>query len=37
MSRNVHNLHVHAPTEKQRARVIKAVLAYAKQEGFERV
>lgn len=37
MSRNFHNLHVHAPTERQRERVVRAVLAYAKKEGYERV
>lgn len=37
MSRNFHNLHVHAPADKQRERVVKAVLAYAKKAGFERV
>ncbi|PCC68711.1 hypothetical protein SAMN02745121_07407 [Nannocystis exedens] len=37
MSRNFHNLHVHAPTERQRERVVRAVLAYAKKTGYERV
>lgn len=37
MSRNFHLLHVHAPDERQRARVVRAVLAYAKKAGFERV
>jgi hypothetical protein len=37
MSRNFHNVHVYAPTERARDRVIKAVLAFAKREGFERI
>lgn len=37
MSRNFHNLHVHARTDAQRQQVIKAVLAYAMKAGFERV
>lgn len=37
MSRNFHNLHVHAPTARARAQVVKAVLAHAKKAGFERV
>ncbi|MFT3770381.1 MAG: hypothetical protein QM820_33555 [Minicystis sp.] len=37
MSRNFHNLHVHASTERQRERVVRAVLAYAKTSGYERV
>jgi hypothetical protein len=37
VSRNFHNLHVHAPTARSRAQVVKAVLAFAKKAGFERV
>ncbi|APR85963.1 Hypothetical protein A7982_11312 [Minicystis rosea] len=37
MSRSFHNLHVHAKTEKQRERVVRTVLAYAKKAGYERV
>jgi hypothetical protein len=37
MSRNFHNLHVHAPTEAARARVVEAVLAYAAKAGYQRV
>lgn len=37
MSRNFHNLHVHAPTERQRERVVRAVLAFAKKSGYEPV
>lgn len=37
MSRNFHNVHVHAPTKKARDQVVKAVLAYAKRAGFSRV
>ncbi|MDC0721150.1 hypothetical protein [Nannocystis bainbridge] len=37
MSQNFHNLHVHAPTQRQRERVVRAVLAYAKQAGYERI
>jgi hypothetical protein len=37
MSLNFHNLHVHAPTERQRERVVRAVLAYAKKAGYERI
>ncbi len=37
MSRNFHNVHVHAPTARARAQVVKAVLAFANKAGFERV
>ena len=37
MSQNFHNLHVHAPTQRQRERVVRAVLAYAKKAGYERI
>ncbi|MEP6865979.1 MAG: hypothetical protein ABJE66_35495 [Deltaproteobacteria bacterium] len=39
MSQNFHNVHVHAATQRKRKRdaVVKAVLGYAKEAGFERV
>lgn len=37
MSQNFHNLHVHAPTDRQRERVVRAVLAYAKRSGYEQI
>ena len=37
MSRNFHLAHVFAPTKQSRARVVRAVLAYAKRAGFEQV
>jgi hypothetical protein len=36
MGRTFHNLHVYANTQRMRDRVVRIVLAYAKQQGYER-
>jgi hypothetical protein len=36
MGRTFHNLHVYGSTQRMRDRVVRIVLAYAKQQGYER-
>lgn len=36
MGRTFHNLHVYASSQRMRDRVVRIVLAYAKQQGYER-